>query len=365
MGPKKNEGWEESRVEDRWVPRLEPTGGMRKRFVPYDAAGRKSQEEMGLPRNLFEGERLEDAMEDGKRSFKMRGDLDVGWGAQSASRASDRDWKAAQAELDRAKPPEFRPGKALWNGSWYGLEEAIVNPVVQGGLRDSGQEWTLAVCLSDDVDITIAAMMGWSFPFPPKPGRMSTTGEQWNEAILRMQSQELIDEQVLGSATDYIRAQGVARDMVMLSKFERKIKSLQVVMVQRMLDLVDNDMKMPKLGMLTTRQHIERAAQSVAYENSKAVTVHQIMKVILECAKQGVKDAARLRREQMAQILKRPCREPHVMLESLQQFDDKKRTYTVEFATRLPDDFEEDLLRQQQEYAKISENAESAAEKIV
>jgi len=174
MGPKENEGWEERRVEDQWVPRPAPTEEMRKRFVPDNAAGRKSQEEMGLPRNLFARERLEDAMEDGKRSFKMH--LDVGWGAQSASRASDRDWKAAQADLDRAKLPEIRPGKALWNGSWYGLEEAIVNPVVQGGLRDSGQEWTLAMCLSDNMDISVAAMMGWSFPFPPKPGRMSTTG---------------------------------------------------------------------------------------------------------------------------------------------------------------------------------------------
>ena len=79
MGPQENEGWEERRVEDQWVARPAPTEGMRKRFVPDNAAGRKSQEEMGLPRNLFARERLEDAMEDGKRSFKMREDLDVGW----------------------------------------------------------------------------------------------------------------------------------------------------------------------------------------------------------------------------------------------------------------------------------------------
>jgi hypothetical protein len=110
-GSKENEGWEERHVEDQWVPRPAPTEGMRKRFVPDNAAGRKSQEEMGLPRNLFARERLKDTMEDGKRSFKMREDLDVGWDAQSASRASDRDWKAAQADLDRAKLPEIRPGR--------------------------------------------------------------------------------------------------------------------------------------------------------------------------------------------------------------------------------------------------------------
>jgi hypothetical protein len=94
------------------------------------------------------------------------------------------------------------------------------------------------VCLSDNVDITVAAMMGWSFPFSPKQGRMSTAGEQWSEAFLRMQSQDLVDEQVLRSAIDFIHAQGVARDMVLRSTFERRIKSVQVGIVQRVLDLV-------------------------------------------------------------------------------------------------------------------------------
>ena len=82
---------------------------------------------------------------------------------------------------------------------------------------------------------------------------------------------------------------------------------------------------------------------------------------ILECAKQGVNDAARLRREAMTQILRGPCRNPQVMLECLQQFEDKKRAYNAEFATHLPEDFEEDLLRQQQENAKISDDADMKA----
>jgi len=49
------------------------------------------------------------------------------------------------------------------------------------------------------------------------------------------------------------------------------------------------------------------------------------------------------------------------MLENLQQFDEKKRAYTKEFATHLPGEFEEDLLRQQQEYSKGSENADMKA----
>ena len=232
--------------------------------------------------------------------------------------------------------------------------------MVKGGLRESGQEWALVACLTDNLNIIVAAMMGWSFPFSPEMGRVTTHGEQWKEAIMRMQNQELIEKQVLESAYDFIHAQGVAQDRVIIDRFTRKLKSMQAVMVRGVLDLIDNDMKVPKLGMLTTRHYVERAAQSTACKSETSITLHVVFLEIWS-APSSMKDAARLRREAMAQVLKRPCREPHVMLECLQQFEDKKRAYIAEFAAQLPEDFENDLLRQQQENAKFSDNADMRA----
>jgi hypothetical protein len=84
--------------------------------------------------------------------------------------------------------------------------------------------------------------------------------EQWKEALMRIQNLELIDKQVLESADDFIHAQGVAQDRVIIAQYTRKLKSMQAVMVRGVLDLVDNDLKVPKLGMLTTRHYVERAA---------------------------------------------------------------------------------------------------------
>ena len=98
----------------------------------------------------------------------MRRDLGLGSDVRFSFRADDRDWKAAQGELQKTKPVDFHPGKVLWGGSWFNLETSVVDPVVKGGLRESGQEWALVACLTDNLNIIVAAMMGWSFPFSLK-----------------------------------------------------------------------------------------------------------------------------------------------------------------------------------------------------
>jgi len=133
-------------------------------------------------------------------------------------------------------------------------------------------------------------------------------------------------------------------------------------LVPMLLNLASDAPPMAKLGMRTPRQHVERAAQTAAHNKRVQVTPHQVLLVIMECAKQGKKDAARLRREAMQQLLgAKVCKDPQGMLESLQTYEDQKRSFQAEFAMQLPDEFEEDLLRQQQENAKGSDNADMRA----
>jgi len=55
------------------------------------------------------------------------------------------------------------------------------------------------------------------------------------------------------------------------------------------LNLTNDATPLPKLGMRTTRQHVERAAQTAAYGKEVQVTPHLVFVVIMECAKQGKK----------------------------------------------------------------------------
>ena len=283
--------------------------------------------------------------------------------APTHSSVSDRAWKTAQADCDKATTAVIRPSANLWDATWDTLNNTVVGPVVASVLQSPGQDWNLVMCLTDSVNLIMASMLGWAVPFSSKSGRVQTPAGQWNEAFLRLQIQSLDqDEIVVASARDYLGSQGMADDALLRNKIFRKIKAAQGALVQMLLNLTSDAISMPKLGMRTPRQHVERAAQAAAQERDVQVTPHQVLVVIMECAKQGKKDAARIRKDAMQQLLaKKICKDPQGMLESLQTFEDLKRSYLAEFAMPLPEDFEEDLLRQQQENSKGSERADMRA----
>jgi hypothetical protein len=283
--------------------------------------------------------------------------------APAFSRASDRAWKAAQAECDKATTVAIRPSANLWDATWNTLNSTVLGPVVASVLQSQGQEWNLVLCLTDNVTLIMASMLGWAVPFPSKSGTLQTPAGQWNEAFLRLQNKSLDqDEHVMASAQHYLGSQGVADDTLLYNKVLRKIKAAQGSVVQMILNLTNDATPLPKLGMRTTRQHVERAAQTAAYGKEVQVTPHLVFVVIMECAKQGKKDAARIRKEAMQQLLgTKICKDPQTLLGNLQTFEDLKTSYETEFAVHLPEDFEEDLLRQQQENAKGSDNADMRA----
>jgi hypothetical protein len=143
-------------------------------------------------------------------------------------------------------------------------------------------------------------------------------------------------EHVMASAQHYLGSQGVADDTLLYNKVLRKIKAAQGSVVQMILNLTNDATPLPKLGMRTTRQHVERAAQTAAYGKEVQVTPHLVFVVIMECAKQGKKDAARIRKEAMQQLLgTKICKDPQTLLGNLQTFEDLKISYESEFAMQF------------------------------
>ena len=195
--------------------------------------------------------------------------------APTHSSVSDRAWKTAQADCDKATTAVIRPSANLWDATWDTLNNTVVGPVVASVLQSPGQDWNLVMCLTDSVDLIMASMLGWAVPFSSKSGRVQAPAGQWNEAFLRLQIQSLDqDEIVVASARDYLGSQGMADDALLRNKVFRKIKAAQGALVQMLLNLTSDAIPMPKLGMRTPLGSMSSARLKLPHKKEMSKSLH-------------------------------------------------------------------------------------------